>query len=225
RYARLFPNGTIYAVEPLPANVARMHATIRRHRVSNVRVIPVALSDTTGSAPFHVSSGHPEDRAVSEDWDYGNKSSSLLSPDLTKEVHPWIRFDNVIEVRTATLADICEEVGVGRIDFIHLDVQGAELKVLAGAGDLMDHVTGVWLEVERIPLYRDQPLASDVERFLRGRGFSKIKDTVGEISGDQLWIRGTRHRSRLLWLRVLEVVARVWSSARSRWSNLRSASR
>jgi hypothetical protein len=94
----------------------------------------------------------------------------------------------VIQVQTDTLANFCASRQIDTIDFIHMDVQGAELKVLAGAGDLISRIKAVWTEVERIPLYAGQPLKSDVERFMEDHAFLKLKDTVGAVSGDQLFV-------------------------------------
>lgn len=138
---------------------------------------------------LHVSSGRPPWADGTEDWDFGNKSSSLLEPGLHLSVHPWVEFTEVIEVSTRRLDRLCHDLGVTRIDFLHLDVQGAELMVLAGAGLLLADVTAIWLEVEAVPLYRGQPLAPDVEAFMRRHGFWKKRDTVDDVSGDQLWLR------------------------------------
>jgi FkbM family methyltransferase len=188
RYARLFPNATVYAAEPLPRNLPRLHENLRRHNASSVEVLPFAFSDASGSAQFYVSAGQPDDRPHGDQWDYGNKSSSLFPPDKHLEIHPWVRFDQVIQVQTDTLANFCASRQIDTIDFIHMDVQGAELKVLAGAGDLISRIKAVWTEVERIPLYAGQPLKSDVERFMEDHAFLKLKDTVGAVSGDQLFV-------------------------------------
>ena len=74
------------------------------------------------------------------------------------------------------------------VDFIHIDVQGAELKVLKGAENNIRKIKAIWLEVEKISLYKNQPLNCDVENFFERNNFLKIKDTVGNISGDQLYI-------------------------------------
>ncbi len=47
----------------------------------------------------------------------------------------------------------------------------------------------IWTEVEAIPLFRDQPMKADVESFMTGVGFAIMKDTVGSVSGDQLYVR------------------------------------
>lgn len=66
------------------------------------------------------------------------------------------------------LADLPE---LDDIDLIKIDVQGAELAVFEGAGERLDQALVIWTEVEFIPLYEDQPLFRDVDRFLSERGF------------------------------------------------------
>ena len=189
RYGRRFPHGAVYAVEALPKNVRLLRETLKHYRVRNVSVLPFALSDERGTATMFVSAGRPPGAPESDEWDYGNKSSSLLAPERHLDEVPWIQFDNSVEVQTRTLADVCQEAEIHRVDFLHIDVQGAELKVLDGAGELLRDVTAIWLEVEAVPLYHDQPLKDDVARYLRARGFELSKDTVGDVAGDQLWVR------------------------------------
>ena len=208
RYAKLFPHASVFAVEPVPKNLERIHATLARYGATDVRVLPFALSDTSTVETMYVSSGSPPGHSSTEDWDYGNKSSSLLSPDAHLAVHPWVRFDSTIDVQTRRLDEVCLEQGIARLDFIHMDVQGAELMVLEGAGERLADLTGIWLEVEAVPLYRGQPLQSDVQVYLESQGFTLVKDTVGDISGDQLWIRGTL-RGTLR--RRVRMVMRAWS--------------
>lgn len=187
RYARLFPRATIYAVEPLPANLERMRTNLELYASPGVQVVPLAFSDQRGHASFYVSSGRPPHVAEPVDWDYGNKSSSLLPPDQHLVVHPWVRFDEVVEVETDTLAAFCAERSIEGADLIHLDVQGAELRVLAGGEQVLEHSKLVWLEVGRLTLYRDQPRIGDVEQFMRAHGFRLARQAVGEVAGDQLW--------------------------------------
>ena len=88
---------------------------------------------------------------------------------------------------TDTVFNFCKAKGLSAIDFIHLDVQGAELMVLKGAGDLIDHVKLIWLEIEAIQLYKGQPLTNDIESFMHDHSFVLVKDTVGDVSGDRLY--------------------------------------
>lgn len=203
RYARLFPAARVWAVEALPANVDLIKANLARHNVDRVEIVALALDDSAGHATFHVSSGQPPSEPTDTDWDYGNKSSSLLPPDGHLEILPWVHFDNSIQVETDRLDAVAQRSGLAVIDYIHMDVQGAELRVLNGAGALLDSVRVIWMEVEAKALYKDQPLKADVEQFMESHGFEKRLDTVGTISGDQLYVNTRFYGRSSGWKRVL----------------------
>lgn len=187
RYAGMFPKATVYAFEPLPDNFNIIQHCLTEHSVINVKAFPYALSKITGKATFHISSGTPEGKET-EDWNFGNKSSSLYAPGETLNKRPWLKFEESIEVDTMTIEDFCREQAVEQIDFIHMDVQGAELDVLEGAGDILQKLSLVWMEVGNIELYKGQPLKSDVEKFMQAASFIKVKDTAKKDAGDQLYI-------------------------------------
>lgn len=189
RYAKLFPQSKIYAFEPLEANIDKIRKYKKHFKTTNIEVVPQALSDKEGTATFHVSSGNPEGKE-SDEWDYGNKSSSLLPPDKKlHELHKWLKFEEKVEVATNTLNNFCQSYSIDEIDFIHMDVQGAELMVLKGAGDFLRRIKLIWMEVEEVSLYEQQPLKPEVQSFMAKNGFVKVKDTVNDISGDQLYVR------------------------------------
>lgn len=188
RYSKLFPNATIYTFEPLPSNFELVKNNIANYKKEKIHPIQLCLSDTIGETTFHVSSGNP-DNADESNWNYGNKSSSMLAPAKTKEVHSWLKFENEIKVNTTTLKQFCTENKITSIDFIHMDVQGAELMVLQGAQDFIQHINMIWLEVEAVELYKNQPLKNDIENFMISNGFIKLEDTVYTTAGDQFWAR------------------------------------
>ena len=188
RYARLFPNATIFTFEPLPSNFELVQKNITEYKSNSIFPFQLCLSDSIGETTFHVSSGNPEN-ANAEDWNYGNKSSSLLAPAKTKDVHSWLKFEDEIIVQTSTLKQFCTTQNIAQIDFIHMDVQGAELMVLKGAQDFMQDINMIWLEVEAVELYAGQPLKNDIENFMQNNGFIKLEDTVYTTAGDQFWAR------------------------------------
>ena len=188
RYARLFPKATIYTFEPLPSNFELVIKNIKQYKTDTIHPFQLCLSDKVGETIFHVSSGNPEN-ADEDNWNYGNKSSSLLAPEKTTEVHSWLKFEEAITVKTTTLKQFCAENNIAHIDFIHMDVQGAELMVLQGAQDFIQHINMIWLEVEAVELYKGQPLKKDVENFMHNNGFIKLEDTVYTTAGDQFWAR------------------------------------
>jgi hypothetical protein len=70
-----------------------------------------------------------------------------------------------------TLDNWATREGVTEISFLQLDTQGSELDVLRGATRTLQSVWAVRAEVEFNPIYSQQPLFGDVDRFLRDHGF------------------------------------------------------
>lgn len=78
-----------------------------------------------------------------------------------------------------------EEVDVRRLDkvlkerihtysnpFLKIDVQGFEEKVLKGASGIMDRITGIHIELSLVPLYKDEPVLTDMLESIGLLGFS-----------------------------------------------------
>ncbi len=73
---------------------------------------------------------------------------------------------------THRLDDISE---LDAIDFIKMDIQGAELMALENAVNTLKNVSVVQCEVEFVELYKRQPLFADVDVFLRTQGYCFLK--------------------------------------------------
>jgi len=133
-----------------------------------------------------------------------------------------------------TLEHFARERGIATIDFIKIDIQGAELEFLQGAGAVLDSVLCMVCEVEFVALYKGQPLYGDVDAFLRSRGFmlhkflglggramkpTVINDdpnfVVQNMWGDALFVRDLREPGRLSdeQLLKLAVCMEVYGSA------------
>jgi len=108
-----------------------------------------------------------------------------------------------IEINCDTLDEVIKTTDVKDVDFIKLDTQGSELQILEGAENVLSQfcVFGIEVEVEFSPLYKEQPLFTDIDSFLRGKGFTlfdiriplgrKIRKTVpnesSDLKGQGLW--------------------------------------
>lgn len=189
RYNRLFPNAEIYIFEPLPSNQKLIEKNFIDYKIESIKLLPVALSDKDGQADFYVSSGHPENQKKELDWDFGNKSSSLLEPESNISINKWLEFNEIIQVPTMTINTFVQQNKIDKIDFIHMDVQGAELKVLLGAKDYLKKIKAIWLEVADVSLYKNQVLRKEIESFMKLNGFSLIKTEMEGFTGDQFYVK------------------------------------
>lgn len=106
-------------------------------------------------------------------------TSSLLASD--ESVLP-IRYGNVykekekITVDAITLDDYCKNNNIKEIDFIKMDIQGAELLALEGAEQLLDQgkIKLIYVETMFIPLYKNQAIFSDILSFLSKYNYSLV---------------------------------------------------
>jgi FkbM family methyltransferase len=77
--------------------------------------------------------------------------------------------ERVEEIQTRRLDDIAE---ITDADYIKLDVQGAELDVLAAGKRILSQAVLVHTEVEFVEMYKGQPLFGEIDSFLRKEGFA-----------------------------------------------------
>lgn len=100
--------------------------------------------------------------------------TSLLEPDqdvlkLFHEFPAWGVVKNKIAIETVRLDDVKEARGA---TFLQLDIQGAELMALQHAEACLKTTCAIHVEVEFLPLYKDQPLFWDIGKYLQTQGFA-----------------------------------------------------
>jgi FkbM family methyltransferase len=72
------------------------------------------------------------------------------------------------KVQTSRLDDI---PNLPSIDFVKMDIQGAELTVLKNAEKALSQCIAIQLEVSYIPLYEGQPCFGEIDIWMRSKGF------------------------------------------------------
>jgi FkbM family methyltransferase len=71
-------------------------------------------------------------------------------------------------INTKTIDSLANECKLTNVDFAKIDVQGAELAILQGGENFFrDNLVGLEVEVEFSQIYKEQPLFSDVDVFVR----------------------------------------------------------
>jgi FkbM family methyltransferase len=140
----LGPNGTVVAIEPNPPTVERLRDNIRYSSVFRVLVQPVACAESESTLDFYAS---PRGNTGMASMSRGNASHEL-NGEPTR-----------YRVRARPLDDIVAELRLSRVDFMKLDVEGAEMLVLKGAK-------------QTLARFRPALLVETIDRQLQGMGTS-----------------------------------------------------
>ena len=150
-FLHAMPDAKIYCFEPDPRAVERFKSNLGSS-LARVRLYQIAISDRKGQIDFHTSTS--DDVDFPKGWD---RSGSIRRPKSHLAVYPWVRFDESITVNTCRLDDWCTENDIKEIDFIWMDVQGAEGDVIAGATRILEKTRFVYTEYGNDELYEGQP--------------------------------------------------------------------
>jgi hypothetical protein len=96
-----------------------------------------------------------------------------------------------IQVETCTLDSFCEKNGIARVNVLKLDIQGAELKALTGASELLrsQRIDLLFLEVCFSQMYEGQTYLPELMQLLGGHGYRLygLYDFAREINGTLGW--------------------------------------
>lgn len=165
-------------IEPQPEIFARLCASLPESQL--VKTVNVACGDAPGVATMHVLAGNE------------GKSNSLLEPKLHLQKWPEFQPGEKIDVLVKRLDDVIDEQGLRGEDFnlICVDTQGFELPVLRGATRQLGRADALVCEVSAVELYKGGTLVCDLDAFLGGRGFLRVKTKwASGCSGDALYVR------------------------------------
>lgn len=164
------PRLIVFAFEPNWAVARRVMG-----RAANFVVLPMAVSDTEGSADFFINS---------------NEESSSLSLMEESGLSHWRDIDlsiaEKVRVQTIRLDTFMHLTGLATIDYLKVDAEGMDLKVIQSAGKRLRDIKKITLEVDVAPerLYREAPTRDEVLGFMRSNGF-ELDNQETQSSGRQ----------------------------------------
>ncbi|MGK7894091.1 MAG: FkbM family methyltransferase [Xenococcus sp. (in: cyanobacteria)] len=186
------PNLTIYGFDADRDACQKMNAKLQEQQITHQeKHIPLALWDSVETATLYItkfpacSSLYPPSQSYIDRFT-GNS--------------PLIELVSTEEIQTTTLDDFCDSEGISEIDFIQIDTQGAELKILEGAKEISKSFLSLKVEVEFTSIYENQPLFGDVDLYLRKKGFTLFD--LGTLNRDfrrRGSIISQQHPGQLIW--------------------------
>jgi len=135
-------SGSVIALEPSAREFQRLAFHVTLNDLQNIRCFLVAASDSSGDARLRIAG----------EWNAGHNT-------LGKFFDPAVVTAREEDVRTRTIDALVADLGLERVDLVKIDVEGHELKVLAGA-------------VETLTRFRPRILIEVFEETLRRQGAS-----------------------------------------------------
>ena len=164
-FLEMFENPKVYCFEPDPRAIARFKAKVGQR--SNVNLFEMAISDRNGEVTFYQSGGHKHEEMAKDNPEGWDLSGSIRQPKNHLTAHPWITFEQSITVKSETLDTWRNEHGIKIIDFIWMDVQGAEIDVFRGGKNAFGKTRFVYSEYSNKELYEGQHTLKQLLRQLR----------------------------------------------------------
>jgi FkbM family methyltransferase len=162
--ARGNPRLLVFAFEPNWTLARQIMA-----RAVNFVVLPMAVSDNDGFAEFFVNSS--------------DVSSSLVAMEESGLAH-WkdhnLAVQSKIIVPTIRLDTFMRLSELQKVDYLKVDAEGVDLKVVQSAGKRLEDIRRVKLEVDIAPdrLYRGAPSRNEVVTFMLNRGLELIETEI-----------------------------------------------
>ena len=158
-----FPHSEIYSFEPSKdnLNLYKQHAD-----QAGILVAPVAVSNKNDTTIFYNSPTH-------------NGSGSTLKPrvkDGTCEGinHGGLLYDmNGYEVQIVRLDTFCELNNIDHIDYLHIDVQGAEKFVIEGLGSIRPYF--IFAETCEFETYESGITTEQFDLYMNDLGYEIVK--------------------------------------------------
>lgn len=160
------PAGRVLAIECEELNLRRLRKRLD-HFISKgiVEILPGVVSDREGIAKLEINLDHPGDHKLAASG---------------------------VDVDAYTLDNVVTRTGWGRVDFIKIDVQGAEALVIAGAREILARYRPtLWVEADDLALRRMGSNATSICEALvdAGYGIFRLKRgatphqvSLGEVS-------------------------------------------
>jgi FkbM family methyltransferase len=144
-------------------------------RAANFVVLPMAVSDSDGFAEFFVNTS--------------DESSSLVTMEESGVAH-WKDFDLTVQSRivvpTIRLDTFMRLADLRTVDYLKVDAEGVDLKVVQSIGGRFNDIRQIELEVDIAPdhLYRGAPSRSEVVTFMLDHGY-ELTESETQSGGRQ----------------------------------------
>jgi FkbM family methyltransferase len=168
----------IYGFEPDAAEVEKLNVAARdagydfRYFAGALWRAPCELTFYENKSPGG-GSFYPQNTDLTDRWKFENSTQLFHSRDIFHPTGTTTWKMTSLDVWRSTLDHAVD------IDFMKLNVQGAELEILKGAETFLDGTLGLMVEISFVESYKDRPFFSDIDAYLRAENFAFF-DMIGD---------------------------------------------
>jgi len=162
-------------IEAMPNIYERLKQNIARY--PNQEALNYCIGDVEGKhIPFNVANN-------------GSQSSSILELGTHSQVHPEVKYIDKVMMKMRRIDKLDHDWS--GLDFLNIDLQGAEMMALKGMGDVLDQFKYAYLEVNWRELYKGCALFDEVVLFMKSKGFvyKEAQKSGGHGWGDAFFMR------------------------------------
>lgn len=161
-----FPNSDVYAFEPDVLNIKKYADNARS---SGVKVFDFAMSDELGETTFYNS-----ETLKGQEW---TCSGSLMKPvtkgDTNEGLHEGLLYNlSGYNVQIKTIKEFCDSENISP-DVIHMDVQGAETKVMRGIGNYRPKI--IFAETCEFHVYETHSSLEEFDSLMFSLGYKIVE--------------------------------------------------
>ena len=161
----LFPDSKIIAFE---ANPTLAHDLVQKYiNLPQVIINNFAVSSTAGAADFYIN----EITHSSSLFKINHKSKDSIAINSGK-IESLGEINQKISIKAVTIDEIVQSEDIQHIDVLKIDAQGAEIDVLEGARNSLQHTSVVKVEVSLFDFYSQQSSLHKVETLMRDAGLT-----------------------------------------------------
>ena len=136
-----------------------------RKRVDNRnKVFTAVISDVDG-------------KEVEFNFTNNGQSSSILKLGVHKQLFPDVVVTDTRKMKTKTIKTLFNNNNLllNSIDFLNLDIQGAELLAMKGIGDSIGNIKAIYTEVNNQYVYEDCALIDEIDDYLSKFNFERVE--------------------------------------------------
>jgi FkbM family methyltransferase len=158
----------VFAFEPFGREAELLRKNKLVHdKFAEYSIYEMALADKDGFMNFNIMNNSSMNSLLDPDFENYQLHFGMMSG-----YRDWknnIGVQETVNVKATTLDSFCIQKKISHIDFLKLDTQGTELKILQGAKKLFnDYSIGVIkCEFAFVPVYKEQCLFADIDIFMR----------------------------------------------------------